>query len=180
MKNSKSKRGLIFALIAVAVVIAIAGIFLTSLAPSAEEKVASSFLQKVFTCSFEDAQTLMVPKSGENASTTVGITSNENSELLEYCNAQFSGDMTETGYESALNQRVFTIVMEIAQNSQADVSAEKVELSVRNGENSGEFNFIVHLSVKESSQASTELSGSIRTVSDGGQIKVDNISVTRK
>ena len=68
----------------------------------------------------------------------------------------------------------------LAQNAQADVSAEKIELSVRNGENSGEFNFVVHLSSKESSQASTELSGSIRTVSDGGQIKVDNISVTRK
>ncbi|WP_337575918.1 hypothetical protein [Fournierella sp.] len=180
MKNSKSKRGLIFALIAVAIVIAIVGISLTSLAPSAEEKVASSFLQKVFTCSFEDAQTLMTLESDENASTTVGITSTEDSELLKYCEAQFSGDMTQAGYESALEQRVFTIVMGLAQNAQADVSAEKIELSVRNGENSGEFNFVVHLSSKESSQASTELSGSIRTVSDGGQIKVDNISVTRK
>ena len=180
MKNSKSKRGLVLILIAAAVVIAVAGIFFTSLAPSKEEKAASSFLKKAFTCTFEDAQTLMAPETSEDVSAAVGIDSDETSELLEYCSTQFAGDMTQTGYESALNQRVFTIVMGIAQNAQADVSAETVELAVRNGKNSGEFNFVVSLSMDESAQDSTEISGSIRMVADGGQIKVDSISVTRK
>ena len=180
MKNSRSKRGLVLVLIAAAVVIAVAGIFFPSLAPSKEEKAASLFLKKAFTCTLEDAQTLMELETSEDVLATVGITSDETSELLEYCNTQFAGDMTQTGYESALNQRVFTIVMGIAQNAQADVSAETVELTVRNGKNSGEFNFVVHLSVDESAQDSTEISGSIRTVTDGGQIKVDSISVIRK
>lgn len=95
--------------------------------------------------------------------------------MTNYLEQHYPGVFSETGMEKAIQNRVFSRVMEISQENVADVTVSKVTLESRStNEQSRQFDYTL---TQQSGQQSNTMSGVVEVAQSNGTWKVENITI---